>query len=237
VWDKDDRYGFLTTKAGGVTNFLFSGGEKFTAFDPSEGNKPVFLNNNNKIANILQKTIDILHLNNATYTSDWDVIEKMFIANQGLFYSEILTHARRLREMDADFGILPCPKYDEAQKDYLTHIDPYSPIMCVPATADKEFVSIIIEALSAESSRTVTPMYIESSLKGRTIRDDESEEMLDIIFEKHVFDFNMIFDFGGIATMFNKLANDGKNEYISGYDSKIAKAISEIDKIWGEFDK
>ena len=236
VYDAGDRYGFLTTSAGGVTNFLFSGGEKITDGDPNDGNKPVIRNNADKVAAILQKTVDILHNDNASYIKgSWDVFEKMFIEDQGLFYSEILVHVRRLRAMNTDFGVLPCPKYDENQKDYLTHIDPASPIMSLPSTSDPEFAGIIMEALSAHSYRLVIPAFYEASLSGKVVRDDESLDMLKIIMQNHVFDFAMIFDFGGIGKIFNTLAAKGDTNYISEFESKSDKTKSDIDKTWDKF--
>ena len=236
VYDKDDRYGFLTTSAGGVTNFLFSGGEKITDGDPNDGNKPVIRDNADKVAAILEKTVDILHNDDASFIKGtWDVFEHMFINDQGLFYSEILVHVRRLRAMDTDFGVLPCPKYDENQKDYLTHIDPASPIMSLPTTADPEFAGVIMEALSAESYRRVIPAFYEASLSGKIVRDDESLDMLKIIMQNHVFDFAIVFDFGGIGQTFNALAGKGDTGYASEFEKRLEKAKSDIDKTWDSF--
>jgi len=236
VYDASDQYGFLTTSAGGVTNFLYSGGEKITDGDPDGSNKPVIRANADKVAAILEKTVDILHNDNASFIKgSWDVFEKMFINGQGLFYSEILVHVRRLRAMDADFGVLPCPKYDAAQKDYLTHIDPASPIMCLPSPSDPEFTGVVMEALSAESYRHVIPAFYEASLSGKVVRDDESMDMLKIIMKNHVFDMAMIFDFGGISAVFNSLAGKGGTSYASEFEKRLDKAKSEIDKIWDQF--
>jgi len=236
VFDSNDRYGFLTTSAGGVTNFLFSGGEKITDGDPTDGNRPVIRDNADRVAAILEKTVDILHKDNASFIKgSWEVFEKMFIEGRGLFYSEILAHVRRLRAMNADFGVLPCPKYDENQKDYLTHVDPASPIMSLPSTSDPEFVGVVMEALSAESYRRVTPAFYEASLSGKIVRDDESLDMLKIIMGNHVFDFALVFNFGGIGQTFNALAGKGDVGYSSEFEKKLEKANADVDRIWGSF--
>lgn len=237
IFDQNDRYGFLTTSAGGVTNFLFSGGEKITDGDPGNGNRPIIRDNADKVAAILEKTVDILHNDNASFIKgSWDVFEKMFINDQGLFYSEILVHVRRLRAMDTDFGVLPCPKYDENQKDYWTHIDPASPIMSLPSTSGPEFVGVIMEALSAESYRTVIPAFYEASLSGKIVRDDESLDMLKIIMRNHAFDFAMVFNFGGIGSTFNSLAAKGDTGYISEFEKILEKANAAIGNIWDSFE-
>ena len=52
---------------------------------------------------------------------------------------------------------------------------------------------MILEALASESRRTVIPAYYEVSLKGRTVRDEESQEMLDLIFSSRVYDLGDTF--------------------------------------------
>ena len=41
-----------------------------------------------------------------------------FMNGQGLFLTESIGEAHIMREMRDDFGILPYPKYDEAQESY-----------------------------------------------------------------------------------------------------------------------
>ena len=45
-----------------------------------------------------------------------------FMNGQGLFLTESIGEAHIMREMRDDFGILPYPKYDEAQESYQTYI-------------------------------------------------------------------------------------------------------------------
>lgn len=48
-------------------------------------------------------------------------IEDTFSSGRALFCGEVLQCARRYRGMETDFGILPYPKYDSEQKDYITY--------------------------------------------------------------------------------------------------------------------
>jgi len=84
--------------------------------------------------------------------------------------------------MEADFGIIPYPKYDENQARYYVRSGGGWPKI-VPAHApNPERTSIILEALAAESRNTVVPAFKEINLKTKISRDNESAEMLDLIF-------------------------------------------------------
>ena len=51
----------------------------------------------------------------------------------------------------------------------------------------------LLEALSAESYRTVTPAYFETALKGKYSRDSETGHMLDIIVSGVYLDLTYIY--------------------------------------------
>lgn len=57
---------------------------------------------------------------------------------------------------------------------------------------DIERSSIILEALNIESYRLIIPSYYDTVLQGKLARDDESKEMLDLIFENIEFDFGFV---------------------------------------------
>jgi hypothetical protein len=115
------------------------------------------------------------------------------MGDRGLFYTSFLRDAQRFRTMETDFGILPYPKYDEAQKDYKTFSKAGFAAFAIPSTVkDREFSEIMLEALNAESYRKVIPAYYDIALKNKYARDDDSSEMLDIIREGFDFDFSAV---------------------------------------------
>ena len=93
-----------------------------------------------------------------------------------------------LRNMEADFGILPYPKYSAAQENYYSRIEACD-LTCVPVTnSDLEKTSVILEAMACVSAEKVIPEYYEVALKSKYSRDSESAYMLDLIFNNRVFD-------------------------------------------------
>jgi hypothetical protein len=225
-----DQFGFLTTGAGGATNFLYAGGNKIVTQTP-DGEIKLTLNNE-RTAALVEMTNNIFNSEDQTHTDGWEVIEKMFAAGQGLFYSEIMAHVRNLRGMEADFGLLPAPKYDEAQEKYYCHVDAASPLMCVTNTAaDPVRTSAVIETLYYLGYKYVRTAYYDVALTGKHIRDEDSAEMLDIILAGRVFDMGYIYNIGTLANMMSSLISKKSSDFTSYYANLETKAQTNLDDI------
>ena len=61
------------------------------------------------------------------------------------------------------------------------------------STADVELSGKTAELLSHYSAEIFTPAYYDLLLDSKVARDDESSEMLDIIFDNIVFDYGMVY--------------------------------------------
>ena len=99
-----------------------------------------------------------------------------------------------LRSMNNDYGVIPMPKWDEAQKEYYSFTDEWHTIWGIPVTVRRtDLVSAVLEAFAAESYRYVTPAYYNDVLNGRYMRDLESSEMLDYITAHNKTTFALIY--------------------------------------------
>lgn len=117
-----------------------------------------------------------------------------FMNGQGLFLTESIGEAHIMREMRDDFGILPYPKYDEAQESYQTYIcDGNTTGFSIPITTDAEKSGMILNALNALGMSDVSPEYYDRALKGKAARDNDSVAMLDIIFNSISDDFTQFY--------------------------------------------
>ena len=99
-----------------------------------------------------------------------------------------------IHDSDVDFGVLPFPKADANQTAYHSGSQDAMTSLEVPTTVEGrvEMVGAVLEALSAESHRVVLPSYYELILKSKNTRDQESLEMIDIIYEGRLYDFASI---------------------------------------------
>ena len=83
--------------------------------------------------------------------------------------------------MQDEFGLLPIPKYDDAQENYVSNMLWATHLLCIPTTCpDTERAAIVMDTLNYEALVRVNPIYYERvCYKG--LRDDDSIEMLEII--------------------------------------------------------
>lgn len=142
-----------------------------------------------------------------------------------------------MREMKTDFGILPFPKWDEAQDSYYSLLHNSTVMTAIPVSTDEdrlnEEVSAVIEALASEAYRHVAVAYYETALKTTYNRDDMSAQMIDIICGQHdtvksSLTKNFIYEYswclGGIGTIMNRLMSNKSTNFVSTYDSLIGSA-------------
>jgi hypothetical protein len=157
----------------------------------------------------------------------------MFQENRALFYWMRMRVVEFFRGMESNFGIIPLPKYDEAQANYHSVVNPYTGVLLgVPKSAeDLERASIILEALAAEGRHTLQPAYYDITLQRKYTRDDESSDMLDIIFNSRVYDIAGIYAFNNIWIDFINLAGRQNRDIISFYESRSGRIDSAIEKV------
>lgn len=157
----------------------------------------------------------------------------MFLEGHSLFSLGGLYYAPEMRMMDQDFGIIPYPKYDEAQTDY--HIPMVTIALTytsVPVTntavAD---VGTFMEYYAYMGRRDIMPALYDKLLLGKVSRDNESQAMLDIIFNNRVFDTGMIFDFGGLRTTVRNKYHSLQEDFASAFAANSTKVQKNIDEL------
>lgn len=155
-----------------------------------------------------------------------------FTEGRIFFFDTNMANVQTYRNMEADFGIIPSPKLDEAQKEYISNITVmWTNSLCMPVTVpDFERTGIITDALAAESLYTLIPAYYDVQLKTKIARDDESSEMLDIIFAGRKYDLGSIYNWGGLINKFSEAMQKNSPNIVSSLESIEAKIKSEIQK-------
>lgn len=160
-----------------------------------------------------------------------------FMSNRSLFYSNQLLQALDFRAMDADFGILPLPKYDAEQENYCSTTNTWwRDNMIVPATVrDLEMTGNVLEAMGYYSQQLVTPAFIDTTIQGKSVRDEESGEMVQLIFDTQVYDIALLFDWGNVGTFVDTMLNNSNanlaSEYAAIKDSITAAMEKTMDVI------
>ena len=166
---------------------------------------------------------------NKGYNNVWEAtVHKAFIEGRELFYMCGLFNAASFRVMEDEFGILPIPKYNEVQDRYYHTVQSgHNTVMHIPTTTpDVEDLGLVISALAKESKRLFTPAYYDVQLKYRDSRDDESGEMLDLIFASRTFDVADAYNWGGIRDQYCQMS---KNDIASRFDAILSAANLQMD--------
>ncbi len=204
----DDFFGFLG-KNDVMTSFWHGAGGLLCSKD--ETGAFAFTFGTERDIDVAVKIVDMMQQEwffNQHLHSEVDDTEftQLFETGHGLFFWMRLDEVTNMRGGDTDFGILPTPKYEEAQELYYSFVSQHTTgLLSIPLTVAGdalEEVGLILEAMAADSHYTLIPEYIELSLKTKHARDQESGEMLDIIINNRVYDPMEIYNFGGFANTF-----------------------------------
>ena len=193
-WTEADTYGALYYDTLTFDNLHNAFDVRLTKRD-ADGNVELDLFND-QIVEIAEMAYDLAYNNPDVYSLGGVVgdtrvpCRDMFTEGKGLFFVSVLEDAGLMRDMDADFGILPYPKWNEAQPDYHTTSRDSRSMFTIPIdTPDAAFAGLITEALCIEGNRQVIPVFYDKVLKGKNARDEQSGQMLDIIRAGLVLDF------------------------------------------------
>ena len=195
----DDFYGLVGWSLDCDYNFWFGAGCTMFTFD--EDHLPVYEPNADRLQTIYDKIYELIvtqqsfHVTVQEYLANNSMYEepsKVFKAGRALFYAGYLSAGTGLREMENEFGILPQPKYDEKQEEYLSFVNGAASTACVPKSLSEEALAdagYMLEVLSSTSYYMVTDTLYDKVAKSKNARDPESAEMVDVIIRHRVFDF------------------------------------------------
>ena len=142
--------------------------------------------------------------------------------------SQVSSTIINLRSMDTDFGLLPMPKYDEKQEDYITYVNKAASLVGIPIyqknNDNARRSGVILEAMAYYGHEYIMPEYIEKAIKGKSTRDVDSIEMLEILFKHRMYDLGQINDWGNYASGYSDLVFNNKSDFSNLY-KKVSKSI------------
>ncbi|MCL2157963.1 MAG: hypothetical protein FWH48_00995 [Oscillospiraceae bacterium] len=168
-----------------------------------------------------------------------DVMDASFMEGRILFSNTGMNRVTLFRSMETDFGIIPNPKYDEATPDYYNTLSMgQATALCVPATiADSEMVAILTDALCAESKYTLIPAYYDVQLKTKFARDEDSAEMLDLIFASRRFELSLVYGWGDFSGTFSTAMIKNDPNIASSLEKIEQRLITAMEKTIAAYDK
>lgn len=242
VMDGNDRFG-VTCYSGCVIPLFIGAGE--TIVERDTDGIPHFVTPDDRFYQAYEKLVSTYFAKNIDYTcldgktkaisqyaaEGMDAFHGVFLSGHALFYLEPIGSLKKLRSMDAEFGVLPYPKLDEAQKDYATYIANYAAVCGIPVSAeDPERVGVVLENLCGLSHWDLQDAYIKDTLSFKYIRDEESREMLDIIFDTGRFNLSDQLDVNTVRSKIQDSAIAGKDSVASILEKALPAAEKKLDE-------
>ena len=244
--DMNDRYGLVEFQIWGPSiPFMISADLDYVTLN-TDGTMTLAMNN--------ERSVKLLELLNRIFYSDGTCVTegmgstdtladqmRMFKSGQSLFLGyNRLGSLESLRDMEYEIGVIPYPKLDEAQEDYVSSSHDTTEIGCIPVTCGRyETTCAVLEVLCRETQKIVLPAYYETGLKVKYSRDDLSSQMIDLIHD-HIG--------GSFALAYGSSVNDvflknsfytplsgKKTDFVSTYVKLEKSAQKRLDKIVESF--
>ena len=230
---EDDLYGYTSWMCDSPYSFFYGAGGTMTV--KNEDDIPELSLDIDKITTIYDYIYDIIITNQSYFVTDmakYETFAQCFSDGKA-YYSEMTLQKIELflRDMKDDFGIIPIPKYDENQEEYLSCVNGAGGFVFVPKNASNaERTGMIMEALAAGAYDSVTPTLYEVITKTKNVRDEESARMVDIIIENRVFDPYYINLLTGYTFMQEALQAKSEN-IVSRIDSFRSSGEAALEKV------
>ena len=232
----DNNYGLLTSN-GDALVFYGAAGEKLCEKDTDD--LPYLSLGNERSITIAQKVLSTLQTGEWAVFAEkfeqpiWDTSFAYFHDGRVLFRPSAFSATTKARQRsELLFGILPLPLWSETQENYLSYcgVAQVAGLAIMKTCTDVEFASYMVEMFAAAAKNTITPAYYELNLRYKDTTDEESLEMLDIIFDNIVYDIGNVYSFGTVGSLFNSLMVERSADIVSKLDSAKDSIINEIDQ-------
>lgn len=198
-----------------------------------------------KMATVVEKVLQLYYGHgNAVYDfkyktgdSEQDSIRDMFAGGWAAMATLriMALESNAMQEMAQEYGVVPMPKYDEAQTGYGTLLHDGFTVLAVPTTATRtrlDETSAVLEALCSTSYTTVRPAYYEVTLRSKLIKDQESAEMMDMIFKNVYIDAGILYTIplAKFHNTFRTLIKNNDSSVISSFKGTVKSAQKALDK-------
>lgn len=226
----DDQWGLFVQPAIGQ-NLYYSSGARIVNKDENDNlvlslGTDAALGRMQDIADRVKTNKDAMNI-----SYDYQTMIPLFAEGHSLFYSEVSLFIERFRQYEFDVGMLPMPKYDENQADYCQYADGGClNLAAIPIDSKTpDDTALLLEAMSAESVDTLTKAYYDICVTGKSVRDEESVEMLDIIFRNYTIDYADLLGDSYTGPILNALA--GEKEVASTVASSSKIIQKKIDQV------
>lgn len=247
TWDLGDRFGSVSTMACVETMYVGIGGTILVP-DGDEDLKITYTSEDNidRLTKIIDFWADESSVLTARYgdympDSNQSILVHLMLGGRALFAQEQLYQLSKFADSQYVIGMLPLPMYDEDQDGYrsATHFGQASTssIPYILSSDRLRLVGSVLEDMAYTGYRDIRPQYYDTNLKLRRAQDEDSRDVLDIIFSNTVVDLGTCLSHVGFSPngIMRELVRDSNTavssrygEVASTYESKLQDFITKI---------
>ena len=225
--------------------FQFFGGSGLTLCTKDTSDIPEFVFGTEESINITQHVLE--ETNGAGWkiyaqdctggTNVWTDSFALFNDGRALFRPSGFTAVTKCRsQASMEFGILPMPLMSESQDEYYTITSGSVVAGILENCEDPEFSAYMLDAFAAGAKQHITPAYIDVNLKWKSLRDDDSQKILEYIFDHIVYDSGLVYNFGNVSGLFTDLAKEASTDVASKLDAISDQILTQIDQVVTDYE-
>ena len=238
VFNHNDRWGFLSSN--NVATAFMTASDIKTVERDNNGSLKFSLSsqrNLEKLQEIWEFATDTTFQLKAeqinTGSNIWNEAMGIFDNGRALYQARVMqSFIASLKTTNIDYAIVPMPKYDEEQENYVSTFQAHSAgTYVVPKTVTNcDFVSAILEYMCYCSTNTIRTAFYDNVLQGRAAQDYESVEMLDLVFATATTDIGLHLGIAGLRDVCDSLLNNPINVLSSSISACATPVNAEIKK-------
>ncbi len=189
-----------------------------------------------KFYDSFSKVVDVLCNDPAVVIKErkfgYEIGGAIFGKGNTLFVSAMVFEIQDMRDASFTYTVLPMPKYDENQGSYknsAVHCWTYA--YAVPITnSDTDRTGYILDAMGYFGDKVIRPAAIEKQCKIKGAPDQDTVDMLNIIFDSKVYDLAYITAWGNWYRELWTFVQTGKNILASKEQAFGKRVVKDIEK-------
>jgi len=229
VMNLEDTYGYVSAGKMATPGFWMAADVMSIGKDGDD--RPYVAFGDEAFLNVFTKIFEVVWDTGASYlTEDGNDVptncRNLFKEGNSMFMDMSFFYIEQMRDSDIEFGIIPYPKYTEEQQDVCCRVCYYMPYIISGVCADLEMTGTLMEALHCYSYENVIPVYYDICLKNKNARDEESQRMLDLIFQSRVIDIGDSTLCGQLRDNFMASMMNNNNRDLASTAARYAKGLS-----------
>ncbi len=227
----NDQWGIVSSVTRHYSALLAGAGVKY--IDRGEDGVLAFAIPGSEYAqNVISKLVQ-LNVGNDIYTSGTNDIgggaeSPIFYEGRALFIAAYVGEAARMRDIEFNIGIVPPPKFEESQAQYYSLVEGGAQSV-LPKTLsgdDLHKTAVLLDAFAYYSWRESVPAYIDLVLMTKVARNEDSSEMLGIVFDSSFYDLGTGIWSSDTKNQFTANIFLPKSDTVASLCAKIQKVIN-----------